>query len=67
MYIGMVYQTDQKQRYRSNAILCMYMYVYHTLAYYGESATPSQHTSPRMDSAFIPITGKTISEQNGLF
>ena len=36
------------------------------LAYFGESTTPSQHTSLRMDSASIQITSKIISEQDGL-
>ena len=36
------------------------------LACFGESTTPSQHTSPRMDSASIQITGKIISEQDGI-
>ena len=34
------------------------------LACFGESTTPSQHTSLRMDSTSIQITGKIISEQD---
>ena len=34
------------------------------LACFGESTTPSQHTSLRMDSASIQITSKIISEQD---
>ena len=34
------------------------------LACFGESTTPSQHTSLRMDSASIQITSKSISEQD---
>ena len=34
------------------------------LACFGESTTPSQHTSLRMDSASIRITGKIISKQD---
>ena len=37
-----------------------------TLACFGKSTTPSQHTSLRTDSASIQITSKIISEQNGL-
>ena len=33
---------------------------------FGESTALSQHTSPRMDSASIQITGKIISEQDGI-
>ena len=34
------------------------------LACFGESTTPSQHTSLRMDSASIQITSKIISEKD---
>ena len=34
------------------------------LACFGESTTPSQHTSLRMDSASIQITSKIISEED---
>ena len=34
------------------------------LACFGESTTPSQHISIRMDSASIQITSKIISEQD---
>ena len=34
------------------------------LACFGESTTPSQHTSLRMDSASIQITSKIIYEQD---
>ena len=34
------------------------------LACFGESTTPSQHTSLLMDSASIQITSKIISEQD---
>ena len=34
------------------------------MACFGESTTPSQHISPRMDSASIQITSKIISEQD---
>ena len=34
------------------------------LACFGESTTPSQHTSLRFDSASIQITSKIISEQD---
>ena len=34
------------------------------LACFDESTTPRQHTSLRMDSASIQITGKIISEQD---
>ena len=37
-----------------------------TLACFGESTTPGQHTSPRMNSASIQKTSKFISEQNGI-
>ena len=37
-----------------------------TLACFGESTTPSQHTSLRIDSASIQIASKIISEQNGI-
>ena len=36
------------------------------LAYFGESTTPSQHTSLRMDSASIQITSEINSEQDGI-
>ena len=36
------------------------------LAYFGESTTPSQHTSLRMNSASIKITSKINSEQDGI-
>ena len=35
-----------------------------SLARFGESTTPSQHTSLQMDSASIQITSKIISEQD---
>ena len=34
------------------------------LAYFSESTTSSQHTSLRMDSAYIQITSKINSEQD---
>ena len=34
------------------------------LACFGESTTPSQHTSLRMDSASLQITSKIISEHD---
>ena len=36
------------------------------LANFGESTTPSQHTSLRMDSTAIQITSKINSEQDGI-
>ena len=36
------------------------------LAYFGESTTPSQHTSLRMDSASIQIRSKINSVQDGI-
>ena len=36
------------------------------LAYFGESMTPSQHTSLKMDSASVQITSEIISEQDGI-
>ena len=37
-----------------------------TLACFGESTTPSQHTRLRMDTASIQLTSEIISEQNGI-
>ena len=37
-----------------------------TLAYFGESTTPRQHTSLPMDSASIQITSKINCEQDGI-
>ena len=36
------------------------------LAYFGESTTPTQHTSLRMHSAPVQITSKINSEQDGI-
>ena len=36
------------------------------LAYLGESTTPSQHTSLRMDSTSIHVTSKINFEQDGI-